>query len=112
MVAGAGLILLTTVSLAFVKKILLDEVEISHVEVLPGRVASTSTRHKKAAAIGLVAALAIVVLGLFPGPATRVVARGAADEQVIRQTSADRAHLSTPGKPGSRRNRTFDDDDM
>jgi NADH-quinone oxidoreductase subunit N len=112
MVAGAGLILLTTVSLAFVKKILLDEIEISHVEVLLERVGSASTRRKRAAAIGQIAALAVVVLGLFPGPAARTVARGAADEQVIRQTSADRAHPSTAGKSGSRRNRAVDDDDM
>jgi NADH:ubiquinone oxidoreductase subunit 2 (subunit N) len=112
MVIGVGLILLTAVSLGFVKKVLLDEVETAHVEVVAERVVPVSTFQKSAAAIGFFAALAIVVLGFFPGPATRMVARSAADEEVIRQTSADRAHHLTPSKPRSRRNRTEDDDDI
>lgn len=111
MAVGAGLILLTAVSLAFVKKMLLDEVETAHVAVLATGIDSASGRQKRAAALGLCAALATVVLGLFPDPATRMIARGTADEEVIRQTSADRAHLSTPGKP-SRRHRGDDEDDI
>ena len=110
--AGAGLILLTGISLGFVKKILLDDPETAQIEVLPGGAAQASKRQQRAAAIGLFAALSVVVLGLFPGPATRAVARGAADEQVITQTSADRGRSATARKTGARRSRSVDDDDM
>ena len=112
MAAAAGLILLTGVSLGFVAKILLDDSETPHIEVLAEEVATGRKRRRKAAAIGLFAALSTVVMGLFPGPATRAVARGAADEQVIAQTSADRGHSPTARKSKApRRNRSVDDDE-
>jgi len=112
MAAGAGLILLTGVSLGFVTKILLDDSETPHIEVLAEEITTARRRRQGAAAIGLFAALSVVVLGLFPGPATRAVARGAADEQVIAQTSADRGHSPSARKFGARRSRSVDDDDM
>ncbi len=110
--AGAGLILLTGISLGFVKKILLDDPETAQIEVLAEGTKLASRRQQRAAAIGLLAALSVVVLGLFPSPAMRAVARGAADEQVIAQTSADRGHSPTARKTGARHSRSVDDDDM
>jgi NADH:ubiquinone oxidoreductase subunit 2 (subunit N) len=109
MVAAAGLILLTTVSLTFVKRILLDDVETSHVEVLPDRAATASTRQRRAVAIGLLSALVVVVLGIFPSAAARSIARGTADEQVVSQNS--NRHLSPSGKQSGRRHRAAEDDD-
>ena len=111
-IAAAGLLLLTMVALDFVKKILLDETETAHVEVLAEDCALTRLRQKRAAVLGLLAALTVVVVGLFPGPATRIVARGAADEEVVAQTSADRSHSGMSSKASSRRHREVDDDDM
>lgn len=88
--AGGGLILLAVVSFGFFKRVLLDDWVTPHVEILqPGRSASAAASTRLAVAVGLLASLTIVALGIVSRPAVRLAARETADERVLSQTSVD-----------------------
>jgi NADH:ubiquinone oxidoreductase subunit 2 (subunit N) len=112
--AAGGLILLAVVTLGFVKKVLFDDLDTSRVEILTNdRQVRMHTFEKTGVAIGMLAALAIVVLGISPGPITRIAARETADEHAISQVSTDPT-LSLPesGNAVKRRGHAVDDADL
>ncbi len=75
--AAGGLILMAAIALGLVKKVLLDDMDAPRVEVLQDdRSARGNASERAAVAVGLLAALAVVVLGIFPRSATRAAARG------------------------------------
>jgi formate hydrogenlyase subunit 3/multisubunit Na+/H+ antiporter MnhD subunit len=112
--AVGGLILLAVVTLGFVKRVLFDDLDTSRVEVLADdRRPRLNFLEKAPVAIGLLAAFAIVVFGISPGPATRIVAAVTADDHATSQVSAG-GGLSSPegGAAFKRRRRAADVDDL
>jgi NADH-quinone oxidoreductase subunit N len=109
--AAGGLVLITAVSLGLVKKVLLDDVP--RVEVLrDDRNVPARASDRAAVTVGLLAALAVAVLGIFPGPATRAAAWGAADDHAINPPPLDQAgSLPDRGKAVRRRGRLPDEDE-
>jgi NADH:ubiquinone oxidoreductase subunit 2 (subunit N) len=92
MAAAAGLILVAAVTLGFVKQVLLDDLDVPRVVVLrDGGSARANVPEKAAVAVGLLAALAVIVFGLIPRPVAHIAARAALQDRTIVQASADRA---------------------
>ncbi len=111
--AAGGLILLAVVTLGFVKRVLFDDLDTSRVEVLSDdRRPRLKFLERAPFAIGLLAALAIVVLGISPGPATRIVAAVTADEHATSQVSGGGGLSSPEGGAAVRRRRAADVDDL
>jgi NADH:ubiquinone oxidoreductase subunit 2 (subunit N) len=111
--AAGGLIVLAAVVLGLVKKVLLDDLDAPRVEILRGdRSSRANASEKGVLAVGQLAALAVVLLGIFPGPATRAAARGTADEYAVNAASADQgASLPAGRKAVRRRGQAPDEDD-
>jgi NADH-quinone oxidoreductase subunit N len=110
--AAGGLILLAVVTLSLVKRVLFDDLDTSRVEVLADdRRPRLNFLERASAAMGMLAALAIVVLGISPGPATRIVASVTADEHATSQVSAGGGlPLPEGGTAFKRRGRAHDED--
>jgi NADH-quinone oxidoreductase subunit N len=96
--AAAGLILVAAVAAGLVKRVLLEDLDAPRVVVLrEDRRGPANLRERGAVAVGLLAALAVVFFGIFPGPVTRVAARATANESAIAQASAERTGSSPEG---------------
>jgi NADH:ubiquinone oxidoreductase subunit 2 (subunit N) len=92
MAAAVGLIVVAAVTLGFVKRVLLDDLDVPRVVVLrDGGSAGAKVPKRAALAIGVLAATAVIILGLIPRPAALLAARAAVQDRAIAQASTDRA---------------------
>ena len=105
-VAAGGLILIAAIVLGLVMSVLFDERDTPWVNVLNEvRNGRTISPERSLLAVSGLAALAVVLLGAFPGPAMRFAAWGTAADRAVSRDSADRAAAPSTSRKSHRARR-------
>jgi NADH:ubiquinone oxidoreductase subunit 2 (subunit N) len=109
--AAIGLILLAAIALGFIKRVLLDDSDFPSIRVVGSTGVQSNMTARMTVAVGLLIALFVGALGGFPGPTSRVVTWGTAEERSVSSTRADQTGTEPSGKKAvRRRGRVLDDD--